>query len=745
MRTNARQHFLSFLFLVCFFLFGCRTDFSETRISFENYRVAPGFELQLVASEPLLDAPISLDFDNSGRIWVLEMPGFMPNVEGSGEEAPNGRIKILEDRDGDGVADHVKIFLDSLVLPRAMALVYNGLLYAEPPNLWFVEISGDKPGTRTLVDSLYAPVGNVEHMPNGLLMNIDNWIYNSNGNFRYQREQGQWKKESSTYRGQWGITKDNWGRLYYNNNTTQLIGDYVLPNLVIRNPHFEPQEAVNRILTDDQRVFPLHATTVNRGYDAGILDDDGKLLNFTAACSPFVYRGGYYPFDFDQNAFVCEPMGNLVKRNILKFGATRTTAERAYQDEEFIASTDEGFRPVRITSGPDGALYIVDMHRGVLQHRADITPYYEENVVRKKLDTILGMGRILRVAYESKQRPKIPSLDVASGAELVSLLSSDNGWVRDRAQQILIHRGDTSQVEALKTLVLDAEKEVSVLHALHTLNGLNALSFDFLREAASPESPMVRAHALSLLDQFAAVDRIEDMRSLTGNLLALNDSVTDLYIALSLERWAALSSDTFLPVLLSISQKYSDQVIYQEGVVSSLNEFGDLVALARDAGNPKLQELLVTTLRNKEAGRKNPIFVQVAPPQHGRKIGYTMFRTLCASCHGFGGDGIANLAPPLMDSEFVTGPVEQLALIILKGMDGPVHVKGRRYELNASMPAFENNLSDQQIVDIVEYLRNAFFLAPQFLSKGISESDVARLRREYTGTMTEEKLADIFK
>src|SRR5690606_12068057 len=181
---------------------------------------------------------------------------------GSGEEEPNGKIKILEDRDNDGVVDHVKVFLDSLVLPRAIAHVYGGLLYAEPPNLWFVEIKGDKPGRMTLVDSLYAPVGNVEHMPNGLLMNIDNWIYNSNSNFRYQRQGNQWKKEPTTYRGQWGIDKDNWGRLYYNNNTTQLIGDYVLPNLVMRNPYFEPQEAVNRILTEDQRVFPLHSTTV---------------------------------------------------------------------------------------------------------------------------------------------------------------------------------------------------------------------------------------------------------------------------------------------------------------------------------------------------------------------------------------------------------------------------------------------------------------------------------------------------
>lgn len=724
---------------------GCKTDFPETQVSFENYRTAPGVRLELVASEPLVNAPVSFDFDNRGRVWVLEMPGFMPNVDGTGEDEPNGKIKILEDLDGDGVADHVKVFLDSLVLPRAIALVYGGLLYAEPPNLWFVDINGDKPGARTLVDSLYAPVGNVEHMPNGLLMNIDNWIYSSNGNFRYQRKGGQWLKEPTTYRGQWGITNDNIGRLYYNNNTTQLIGDLVLPNVAIRNPYYTPRESVNRILTKDQRVFPLHPTTVNRGYDAGILDEEGKLVNFTAACSPLVYRGGYFPPDFEENAFVCEPSANLIKRNRLLFSETRTTAERVYEGGEFIASTDEAFRPVRIVGGPDGALYIADMHRGILQHRADITPYYEENIVQKKLDTIMGMGRILRVVYEGKPVPAIPEIEGATSRELVRLLSSNNGWVRDRAQQLLIHRGDGAAVPELRELAMNTQNEIAVLHALHTLNGLNSLSVEFLRGVIPGGTPLIRAHALVLLDQFAATGNVEEMQAQSEELLALADSVTDLYVALSLEKWTSRSPESFIPILLKISARYPDHVIYQEAVVSSLNGVGDLSSVAGATDNAVLREMLTKTLHNRQSENKNPIFVQLGPPQDGRKVGYTMFRTLCASCHGFGGDGITNLAPPLKDSEFVTGPVEQLALIILKGLEGPIHVNGKRYDLTASMPGFENNLTDEQIVDIIEYLRNAFFLTPQFSPKGISVKEVARLRQEHTGVMTEKRLRDIFK
>ena len=114
-------------------LSSCKKEFDEPRVSFDAYQLADSFKIELVASEPLIEAPVTMDIDNRGRLWVVEMRGFMPNLDGSGEDAPNGRITILEDRDRDGVADHAKVFLDSLVLPRAIAHVYGGLLYATPP------------------------------------------------------------------------------------------------------------------------------------------------------------------------------------------------------------------------------------------------------------------------------------------------------------------------------------------------------------------------------------------------------------------------------------------------------------------------------------------------------------------------------------------------------------------------------------------------------------------------------------
>ena len=346
---NIKHNFLIFFFLVLAMASCKQTSYNEPVISLADYKVADGFELQLAASEPLLNAPVSMDFDNNGRMWVVEMTSYMPNLEGTGEDAPTGRIVILEDLDKDGVADHEKVFLDSLVMPRAIALVYGGVLYAEPPNLWFVQLNGDKPGKRTLVDSLFSVGGNPEEQPNGLLMDIDNWIYNAKSNFRYQLKDGHWLKEPTSFRGQWGITKDNFGRLYYNFNTVQLIGDYVLPNTVISNPYLKPRESINQILTDDQHVYPLHPTTVNRGYEKGILNKDSMLVAFTAACGPLIYRGNQFPDSYHQNAFVCEPAANLVKRDILDFNRIKTTATQAWDDREFLASTDEGFRPVKMT------------------------------------------------------------------------------------------------------------------------------------------------------------------------------------------------------------------------------------------------------------------------------------------------------------------------------------------------------------------------------------------------------------
>ncbi|MGS0524490.1 DUF7133 domain-containing protein [Zobellia nedashkovskayae] len=148
--------------------------------------------------------------------------------------------------------------------------------------------------------------------------------------------------------------------------------------MLVRNKYFTPEFGVNRMLTDDQRVYPKHATTVNRGYAKGVLNQDSILVKATAACAPLVYRGGAFSLEYDENVFVCIPEGNLIKRNVLTFTGDSTIAKQAYENKEFLTSTDEGFRPVNLNNGPDGSMFVTDMHRGMIGHHAYLSPYLKK-------------------------------------------------------------------------------------------------------------------------------------------------------------------------------------------------------------------------------------------------------------------------------------------------------------------------------------------------------------------------------
>lgn len=715
---------------------------NEPRFSLADYQVEEGFKLSLIASEPLLNAPVSMDFDNKGRMWVVEMIGYMPNLEGIGEEEPNGRIVILEDRNKDGVADQAKIFLDKLVLPRGLAHVYGGLLYVDGPKLWFVEIVNDKPGKKTLVDPVYAEGGNVEHSSNGLMMNVDNWIYNANYNFRYQRRNGKWIKEPTTDRGQWGITHDNFGRLYYNNNSTNLQGDFVLPNKVIRNKYFKPLAAEHQRLGNN-RVYPIHQTSVNRGYQPGVLDEKGLLKDVTAACGPLVYRGGAFPEAYNLNAFVCVPEANLIKRNVLEFKPFQTSARQAVPNKEFIASTDEGFRPVNLFTGPDGAMYVVDMHRGIIQHKAYISQYLTEQLANKKLDTLQHAGRILKVTSTTAKATPVPDLSKAPTKDLLALLSSTNSWLRDRSQQLLIQRKDLTIVNQLITLAKGKNEFLTAIHALYVLDGLNALTFERLNSIITEsKQPETIAHAVGLLERFATKERVASMKATADKLMAQNNETIDLYLAVSLTGWLNLSDATFMPILSAIEKKYATQRVVQEAITSALDGKEEQY-LASMNPSDLLKNTLTNTIGKRQRKEMNSIYVVEKNEVDNRTRGLKLFRTICATCHGADGKGIQDLAPPLKGSEYIDGSMKRLAAIILHGVSGPIHVDGKLYQLNNEMPALLNNkdISDQDITDIIRFTQNAF--AKQ--GKGISAEDVRKMRDKKpagSGVFTEKQLLE---
>ena len=482
----------------------------------------------------------------------------------------------------------------------------------------------------------------------------------------------------------------------------------------------------------------MHVTSVNRGYQKDVLDADSILVNVTSACGPLVYRGGQFPSEYNQNAFVCAPEVNTIKRHILSFNNIRTTGEQAWDDKEFLASTDEAFRPVNLFNGPDGAMYIVDMHRGIIQHGAYMTPYLRKHLKKKGLDKVIGMGRILKVTNEQEGLNKIPEINNASTNELIALLNHKNGWVRDRAQQTLLIKGTEKDKEALERVVLNTQNPLAQMHALYALNGLDLLSFGLLTQVAEMSTAEVTSHALLLLKASDSDEEVEAIFHLSTKLVDKKDPTIDLYLINTVGRWSAQNPELFMPLLNKLANQ-NPNPIFQEAMISSANE----QLLAENLENKNLNKMLTTATENRVKQRKNWIFERASLAEDNRTRGMRYYKNICAACHGPSGSGIEGLAPPLRDSEFLKGPgpAKRLASIILHGVSGPITVNGKQYEFNAPMPGINNNpdMSDQNISDLISYLNNAFSVS----AEGVSPDVIKELREakpKSGSNFTEEEL-----
>ncbi len=460
----------------------------------------PGYRIELVASEPMVEDPVFIRFDGEGRLWVVEMRAYMQDIDRSRVNEPIGRICVLEDTDSDGAMDKRTVFMDGLVLPRSIAIHSDGVLVAESKPLWFVEdTDGDLVADRkTLVDPNYAR-DNIEHSANGLYRAMDNWIYNAKEGHRYKREGDAWIRDETEARGQWGICQDDYGRLVYNYNHSQLHADLIPANAFTRNPNHNPTTGLSVGVTSSNAVFPIRPTiAANRGYIPGALDDQGRIREFTSACAPWIYRGALLP-EFSGNAFVCEPVGNLIKRNLISNTNETIIGNPAYGARDFLASTDERFRPCWLETGPSGALYVADMYRGIVQDGIHMSPYLRDISIQREMDTPIHLGRIWRIVPDDFSEPAPPRFANQSVDELVTHLSHPSGWWRDQAQMRLVERGDRSVFPALLNTSLHHADTVARLHALWTLEGLHFPEPETLVGALSDDSPFVATAALRVL------------------------------------------------------------------------------------------------------------------------------------------------------------------------------------------------------------------------------------------------------
>jgi len=714
----------------------------------KTLQVAPGFRIELVASEPLVFDPVAMAFDADGRLWVVEMRSYMLDLDAQGETLPLSDVVVLEDVDGDGKFDKRTVFLDKLVLPRAISIVGDGILLAEPPNVWHCRSTT---GTlvcdqKTLVTAAYCNRAAVEHTANGLMAAMDNWIYSANSMMRLRREGDKWIVGTTRSRGQWGITQDDLGRLFYNSNPEILRGD-LLP-CYSALAHSGKGPGVNVQIAKDQSVWPARVNAgVNRGYQKGILREDGRLAACTAACGPVIYRGDNFPPEFRGNAFVCDPAANIVTRRILKEeGGTITATNPHAKAIDFIASTDERFRPVNLYTGPDGCLYLIDLYRGVIQHRPYVTTYLRNQILSRGLDKGIGLGRIYRIVSDSKPPGPAPRLSKASATDLVRTLSHPNGWWRDTAQRLLVERKEPSSVDDLKKLATGGGDPVPRLHAIFSLEGMGRLDPQVLASLINDKNPKVAAAGLAIKEGAGPVAALlpiatananlkdADLASIAGKELDFIERI------MAMEAWEKEQPDRDV-LLRKLAAKVMAEAKPER--VADLLELAACQATAAQwrrralvagmaEGRPKKEialpersgslvkltfaddervrdqarEILAgitwpdKAAREPEPPRATPLTAEeLARWERGRK----QFTVSCAVCHSLSGLGEEGKGPPLVDSEWVTGSEQRLARIVINGLHGPIKVNGKIYS-TAEMPAVLTMTSDE-IAEALTYIR----------------------------------------
>ena len=469
-----------------------------------------GFRVEVVAAEPLVQDPISICFDERGRIWMLEWPTYNKQLRGvfPGLEnlpTPKSRVVILEDTDGDGRMDRRTVFLEDFDFPRGLQVMKDGALVLKLPELVVAhDTNGDDRADRqeVLLKGLEVPV-NPHGAQSNLLRAMDNWIYGSRFTQRMRESGGSWLWQPSlSLRGQWGFSQDNYGRFLYSSNGDHLRGDLVPEHYYTRNPNYPVTAGIDVRYPADQTTWP-HAVTAGINRRAQLRGENGTLQSFTSNTAPTVYRGDQFPPEYVGNVFLGEVAGRLIRRSVLTEKDGMITAENAYNKREFLFSHDERFRPVYTANGPDGALYIADMYRGLIEGHLFITSYLRNQIIERGLQQpFAGMGRIYRIVHEGRPRVPVPKVDRNDPAAWVALLAHPNGFWRDAAQRIIVEKADRRVTSAVRKMALEHADELARLHALWTLEGLDAITPEILTQALADSSVHLRKAALRISEPF---------------------------------------------------------------------------------------------------------------------------------------------------------------------------------------------------------------------------------------------------
>lgn len=570
-----------------------QTDFpppTPYREAAATIHVPQGFKVELVACEPMVQDPVAFDWDPQGRLWVVQMgdyPGQEVRGEGQGGDLTldtqhsslrpeGGSVRILEDTDGDGLYDRSTLFLSGLNHPTGIRCWKGGVLITAAPDIIFArDNNGDgQPEVREVIYTGFAE-GNQQHRVNGLEWGLDNWLHVANGDsggtiqammsvpmaeqlggppisqpppLEFSPDWALGRKfkisgrdlrirpnigaiETEAGQAQFGRCRDDWGNWFGCNNSNPMWHYVLSERYVRRNPHVPVGDLRHHVfeIPGASPVYPRSRTLAR-------FNDFSRKNRFTSACSTTIYRDTLLGEDFYGNSFTCEPVHNLVSRRIVEpdgitFKARRADSEK---ESEFLASTDNWFRPVFARTGPDGALWIADMYRFVIEHPKWIPAEHQRRLDLKAGDTL---GRIWRVVPDTsaaccgdpdapnppatKEEPLKPQREVPPPAqkvfsqkwdeipveELITKLASRNGWVRDRSQQVLINRKEHTAAKSLWKMAVDSEEPLGRLHALCTAAWFDGGNIEALMKLLDDPHPGVRRHAVRLSETLLQQNR----------------------------------------------------------------------------------------------------------------------------------------------------------------------------------------------------------------------------------------------
>jgi putative membrane-bound dehydrogenase-like protein len=561
-----------------------------------------GLRVDLVAAEPLVADPVALAFGPDGKLWVAEMADYPSGRSGKFE--PGGRIVFLESTKGDGNFDRSTVFLDNLPFPTGVLPWRKGVLICAAPDILYAEDTTGN-GKPDKISKLYSGFGteNYQARVNSLQYGLDGWVYGSCGlfggnilchktgkivalgdrDFRIKPDTGE--LEPVTGRTQQGRVRDDRGN-WFGCDNSNLIRQYALEDHYLRRNPFVAYPHTSLNLAPSNKLFSLKV-------DAQRFALSGPPNTVTAACGLGLYRDDLLGNEFTGNAFVCEPVNLLVTRLVLNPKGSSFTSSRAQDeiDSEFLASTDNWFRPVHAVTGPDGALWIADMYRYLIEH-----PRWIPAADLAKIDTRAGagLGRIYRVVPADKPLRPWLRLDKLDTEGLVAALDSPNGWQRDTAMMMLYWRSVTD-FEPLKRLMAGAASGQTLMTALCTLDLLGQVTKELIEVGLADRDPVVRQHAVRIAERY-----IQQHPGIAVKVMTLTDDpdmTVRLQVAYSLGMWPDARAATALAKLA-----FSDNSVVLSAVISSLRRenlpgFAEAVLAAKDDDpQPQLVRDLVATI-----------------------------------------------------------------------------------------------------------------------------------------------------